>query len=56
MAKKGLVFLHFIWSKKLTKIFKWKSVCKGGRGREYILADKLIVDAPLAFIFIAYWQ
>ena len=40
-GKEGLVFLHFTWSKKLTKIFKWKSVCKGGRGREYILADKL---------------
>ena len=27
--------------KKFDKIFKWKSVCKGGRGREDILTDKL---------------
>ena len=27
--------------KKFDKIFKWKSVCKGGRGKEDILAYKL---------------
>ena len=42
MVKKGLVFFTYHMVKKIDNIFKWKSICKGGRGREDILADKLI--------------
>ena len=36
MAKKGLVFLHIIWSKKLTKFSNGNlSVKEGGGGRIY---------------------
>ena len=42
MAKNGLMFLHFIWWKNLTKLLNGNlSVGEGGWGRKNILADKL---------------
>ena len=40
-GKEELSVFTFYMVKKFGKTFKWKSVCKGGRGREDTLANKL---------------
>ena len=54
MAKKGLVFLHFIWSKYLTKFWNGNLTVHEGWGGGGILAEKFcqykspksVVDGP----------